>query len=195
MLRECAAVRTNVGFLDGSTLGKIDVQGPDAGSFLDLIYTNLMSSLKVGMIRYGVMCWPDGMIIDDGTAIRLAEDRYLITTTTGNAAKILDWLEEWHQTEWPHFDVAFTSVTEQWATMALAGPDLPLTAGRACSLPGRRRRALSLHGLAKHHAWPDCRPASAGSPSRASWLTRSTSPGPTRPRCGTRSGRSANRAG
>ena len=123
VLRECAAVRTNVGFLDGSTLGKIDVQGPDAAAFLDLIYTNLMSSLKVGLIRYGVMCSPDGMIIDDGTAIRLAQDRYLITTTTGNAAMIMDWLEEWHQTEWPQFDVAFTSVTEQWATMALAGPE------------------------------------------------------------------------
>lgn len=123
VLRECAAVRTNVGFLDGSTLGKIDVQGADAGRFLDLIYTNLISSLKVGMIRYGVMCGPDGMIIDDGTAIRLADDRYLITTTTGNAAKILDWLEEWHQTEWADLNVAFTSVTEQWATIALAGPN------------------------------------------------------------------------
>lgn len=120
--RECAAARTNVAFMDGSTLGKIDVQGPDAAAFLDLLYTNLMSTLKVGMIRYGVMCGPDGMALDDGTVFRLAPERYLVTTTTGNAAKILDWMEEWLQTEWPEMRVWCTSVTEQWATMALVGP-------------------------------------------------------------------------
>ena len=120
--RECAAARTGVAFMDASTLGKIDVQGPDAGAFLDLLYTNLMSSLKVGSIRYGVMCGVDGMTIDDGTVFRLADDRFLVTTTTGNAAKILDWMEEWLQTEWPHLRVWCTSVTEQWATMALVGP-------------------------------------------------------------------------
>ena len=120
--RECTGARTNVAFMDGSTLGKIDVQGPDAPVFLDLLYTNLMSSLKVGMIRYGVMCGPDGMAIDDGTVFRLSPQRYLATTTTGNAAKILDWMEEWQQTEWPHLRVWCTSVTEQWATMALVGP-------------------------------------------------------------------------
>ena len=72
VLRECAAVRGGVGILDGSTLGKIDVQGPDAGEFLDLLYTNMMSTLKVGMVRYGVMCGVDGMVIDDGTVMRLA---------------------------------------------------------------------------------------------------------------------------
>ena len=71
MLRECAAVRGGVGIMDGSTLGKIDVQGPDAGEFLDLLYTNMMSSLKVGAIRYGVMCGTDGMVLDDGTVLRL----------------------------------------------------------------------------------------------------------------------------
>ena len=120
--RECRAARTTVGFLDGSTLGKIDVQGPDAGAFLDLMYTNLMSSLKVGMIRYGVMCGPDGMVIDDGTVFRIADDRFLVTTTTGNAAMVLDWFEEWLQTEWPQLRVWCASVTEQWATMALVGP-------------------------------------------------------------------------
>ncbi len=120
--RECAAARTGVAFMDGSTLGKIEVQGPDAGAFLDRMYTNLMSSLKVGSIRYGVMCGVDGMVIDDGTVFRLAEDRFLLTTTTGNAAKIMDWLEEWLQTEWPELRAWCTSVTEQWATMAVVGP-------------------------------------------------------------------------
>jgi sarcosine oxidase subunit alpha len=98
------------------------VQGPDAPRFLDLIYTNMMSSLAVGMIRYGLMCRPDGMVLDDGTAARLAEDRYLITTTTGGAAAVLDWLEEWLQTEWPHLRVHCTSVTDHWSTVALVGP-------------------------------------------------------------------------
>ena len=120
--RECAAVRTGLGFMDASTLGKIDVQGRDAGAFLDLLYTNLMSSLKVGSIRYGVMCGVDGMVTDDGTVFRLAPNHFLVTTTTGNAAKVLDWMEEWLQTEWPQLQVWCTSVTEQWATLALVGP-------------------------------------------------------------------------
>jgi sarcosine oxidase subunit alpha len=122
VLRECAAVRGGVGILDGSTLGKIDVQGPDSGAFLDLLYTNMMSTLKVGMVRYGVMCGVDGMVIDDGTVMRLAEDRYQAFTTTGGAAPILDWMEEWLQTEWPHLRVRLTSVTEQWHTFAVVGP-------------------------------------------------------------------------
>ncbi|MFG2276391.1 sarcosine oxidase subunit alpha family protein [Streptomyces chartreusis] len=122
VLRECRATREGVGFMDASTLGKIDVQGPDAAVFLDRLYTNMMSTLKVGMIRYGVMCRPDGMVFDDGTVIRVAQDRFLITTTTGNAAAVLDWMEEWHQTEWPELKVHCTSVTEQWATVALVGP-------------------------------------------------------------------------
>ncbi|MCG7593333.1 glycine cleavage T C-terminal barrel domain-containing protein [Mycobacterium sp. PSTR-4-N] len=122
VLRECAAVRTGVGILDGSTLGKIDVQGPDAGEFLDLLYTNVMSTLKVGMVRYGVMCGVDGMVIDDGAVMRLAEDRYMAFTTTGGAARILDWMEEWLQTEWPHLRVRLTSVTEQWHTFPVVGP-------------------------------------------------------------------------
>ncbi|MFD5126998.1 sarcosine oxidase subunit delta family protein [Streptomyces olindensis] len=122
VLRECRAAREGVAFMDASTLGKIDVQGPDAGVFLDRLYTNMMSTLKVGMIRYGVMCRPDGMVFDDGTVIRLAQDRFLVTTTTGNAAAVLDWMEEWLQTEWPELRVHCTSVTEQWATVALVGP-------------------------------------------------------------------------
>lgn len=122
VLRECRAARGGVAFMDASTLGKIDVQGPDAAAFLDLLYTNMMSTLKTGMIRYGVMCRPDGMIFDDGTVIRLAQERFLVTTTTGNAAAVLDWMEEWLQTEWPELRVHCTSVTEQWATVALVGP-------------------------------------------------------------------------
>ena len=122
VLRECAAARESVAFMDASTLGKIDVQGPDAALFLDRLYTNMMSTLKVGMIRYGVMCRLDGMVFDDGTVIRLAPDRFLVTTTTGNAATVLDWMEEWLQTEWPELRVHCTSVTEQWATVALVGP-------------------------------------------------------------------------
>ncbi|MFD0484204.1 glycine cleavage T C-terminal barrel domain-containing protein [Kineococcus sp. GCM10028916] len=122
VLRECAAVRTSVGILDGSTLGKIDVSGADAGEFLDLLYTNLVSSLKVGRARYGVMCGPDGMVLDDGTVLRLADDRFLVYTTTGGAAKVLDWMEEWLQTEWPHLRVHLTSVTEQFSTFPVVGP-------------------------------------------------------------------------
>ncbi|MFI6800450.1 2Fe-2S iron-sulfur cluster-binding protein [Streptosporangium canum] len=122
VLRECAAVRRGAGAMDVSTLGKIDLQGPDAAELLDRLYTAMMSTLPVGAIRYGVMCRPDGTVFDDGTVTRLAEDRFLATTTTGNAAAVLDWMEEWLQTEWPSLRVYCTSVTEQWATVALAGP-------------------------------------------------------------------------
>jgi sarcosine oxidase subunit alpha len=122
VLRECAAVRTRVGVMDASTLGKIEVTGPDAASFLDRMYTNRMSTLAPGRIRYGLMCGLDGMVFDDGVAMRLAEDRFLLTTTTGGAAKVLDHLEEWLQTEWPELRVWCTSVTEQWATIAVNGP-------------------------------------------------------------------------
>jgi sarcosine oxidase, subunit alpha len=121
--RECVALRTGVGALDASTLGKIEVVGPDAGVFLDRMYTNRMSNLAVGSIRYGLMLGLDGMVFDDGVAMRLAEDRYLVTTTTGGAAGVLDRFEEWLQTEWPDLRVYCTSVTEQWAVVAVGGPD------------------------------------------------------------------------
>ncbi|GAA3731611.1 sarcosine oxidase subunit alpha [Spinactinospora alkalitolerans] len=120
--RECRAARRGVAMMDVSTLGKIEVQGPDAAAFLDLVYTNLISTLNVGRIRYGLMCTADGMVLDDGTVMRLAEHRFLLTTTTGNAAAVLDWLEEWSQTEWPHLRVRMASVTDHWATVALVGP-------------------------------------------------------------------------
>jgi sarcosine oxidase subunit alpha len=120
--RECLAVRNAVGAMDASTLGKIEVLGPDAPAFLDRMYTNRMSNLAVGSIRYGLMLGLDGMVLDDGVAMRLAEDRYLVTTTTGNAAVVLDRFEEWLQTEWPGLRVYCTSVTEQWAVVAINGP-------------------------------------------------------------------------
>lgn len=120
--RECIAVRTGVGVMDATTLGKIDVVGRDSPAFLDRMYTNVMSSLQVGSIRYGMMVGLDGMVMDDGVAMRLADDRYVLTTTTGGAAAVLDHLEEWLQTEWPSLNVYCTSVTEQWATVAVAGP-------------------------------------------------------------------------
>lgn len=120
--RECLAVRNAVGAMDASTLGKIEVVGPDAPAFLDRMYTNRMSNLKPGSIRYGLMCGLDGMVFDDGVAMRLSEDRYLVTTTTGGAARVLDHFEEWLQTEWTDLRVFCTSVTEQWAVVALNGP-------------------------------------------------------------------------
>ena len=122
VLRECRAARTGVAMMDVSTLGRIDVIGRDAGEFLNRIYTNGMARLPVGAVRYGLMCRADGMVFDDGVVARLAPDHFHLTTTTGNAAAVLDWLEEWSQTEWPELDLTCTSVTEQWATVAVVGP-------------------------------------------------------------------------
>jgi len=108
--------------VDATTLGKIEIVGPDAPEFLNRIYTNAFAKLAVGSGRYGLMCKADGMVFDDGVVLRLAEDRFVATTTTGNAAVVLDWLEEWLQTEWPDLRVYCTSVTEQWATIAVVGP-------------------------------------------------------------------------
>ncbi|WP_426504498.1 2Fe-2S iron-sulfur cluster-binding protein [Dactylosporangium sp. McL0621] len=150
--RECVAARTGVAMMDASTLGKIDVHGPDAAEFLDRMYTNVMSSLAVGAVRYGVMCRLDGMVFDDGTVARLAEDRFLVTTTTGNAAAVLDWFEEWRQTEWPGLEVWCTSVTEQWSTVAVVGPHsravLGTVGGDLADLPFMRWRDARVAGLA-----------------------------------------------
>ncbi len=120
--RECLAVRRAAGVMDASTLGKVELVGPDTATFLDRLYTNRMSTLAVGSIRYGLMLGLDGMVFDDGVAMRLAEDRFLITTTTGGAAKVMDHVEEWLQTELPELRVYATSVTEQWSTIAVNGP-------------------------------------------------------------------------
>ena len=120
--REVKAARESVGILDYSTLGKIDICGPDAAAFLNRVYTNPWTKLGVGRCRYGVMLRDDGMVMDDGVTVRLAEDHFLMTTTTGNAASVLSWLEEWLQTEWPDLRVHCTSVTEQFATISICGP-------------------------------------------------------------------------
>jgi sarcosine oxidase subunit alpha len=122
VLRECRAAREGLAVMDASTLGKIDIQGPDAAEFLNRMYTNAFAKLAVGSCRYGLLCKPDGMVFDDGVVMRLADDRFLATTTTGGAAAVLDWFEEWLQTEWPELRVHCTSVTEQWATVAVVGP-------------------------------------------------------------------------
>ncbi len=120
--REVMAVRSSVGMLDASTLGKIDLQGRDVAEFLNRIYTNAWSKLAIGRCRYGLMLGEDGMVFDDGVTARLAEKHYLMSTTSGGAARVFAWLEEWLQTEWPDLQVYATSVTEQWATVSLSGP-------------------------------------------------------------------------
>ena len=121
--REVLAARTSVGIFDASTLGKIEVIGPDAAEFLDRVYTGKFSTLKVGRIRYGIMLGENGMVIDDGVSARLAQDRFLVSTTSGHAGSVLAWLEEWLQCEWVDLRVRCAGVTEQWATLALTGPD------------------------------------------------------------------------
>ena len=120
--REVSAVRTAVGFCDVSTLGKIDVQGPDAGVFLDRLYINTFSTLPVGRARYGVMLREDGFVMDDGTTARLAPDRFVMTTTTANAEPVYRHMQFCHQVLWPDLDVQLASVTEQWAQFSIAGP-------------------------------------------------------------------------
>jgi sarcosine oxidase subunit alpha len=121
--RECLAVRNSVGILDASTLGKIDIQGADAREFLNRVYTNAWTKLDVGKARYGLMCKEDGMVFDDGVTACLADNHFVMTTTTGGAARVMEWLEIYHQTEWPELKVYFTSVTDHWATMTLSGPN------------------------------------------------------------------------
>ena len=115
-------VRERVGVCDVSTLGKIDVQGSDAGTFLDRVYANTFSTLAVGKARYGLMLREDGFVLDDGTTARLAEDHYFMTTTTANALRVMQHLEYCHQCIWPDLDVQMVSVTEEWAQYAVAGP-------------------------------------------------------------------------
>ncbi|MDB4245063.1 sarcosine oxidase subunit alpha family protein [Amylibacter sp.] len=121
--REILNTRTNVGLLDASTLGKIIVKGPDAGKFLDMIYTNLMSNLKVGHCRYGLMCTENGFLSDDGVVARLDENTFLCHTTSGGSDRIHAWMEEWLQTEWWDWKVYTANVTEQYAQIAVVGPN------------------------------------------------------------------------
>jgi sarcosine oxidase subunit alpha len=120
--REVGFVRNTVGVCDVSTLGKIDIQGPDAGAFLDTVYTNMFSSLPEGRVRYGLMLREDGHVMDDGTTARLGPQHYVMTTTTAAAGNVMRHLEFVHQCLRPDLNVRFTSVTEQWAQFAVAGP-------------------------------------------------------------------------
>jgi sarcosine oxidase subunit alpha len=120
--REVTAVRNAVGICDVSTLGKIDMQGPHAAVLLDQVYANTVSTLAVGRVRYGIMLREDGIVLDDGTVSRLGDTHYLVTTTTANAARVMQHLEFCHQVLWPELDVQIVSVTDQWAQYAIAGP-------------------------------------------------------------------------
>jgi len=120
--REVLAVRSAVGMVDISTLGKIELKGPDAGAFLGRLYINGFAKMKTGRARYGVMLREDGMAFDDGTVSRLAADRYFLTVTTANAAPVMQHMEFCHRVHWPELDVQFCSVSDAWAAMAVAGP-------------------------------------------------------------------------
>ncbi|RJG40481.1 sarcosine oxidase subunit alpha family protein [Mesorhizobium sp. DCY119] len=122
MKREVRAVRSAVGVCDVSTLGKIHIEGPDAADFLERLYTNKWKKLPIGRARYGLMLREDGFVFDDGTTSRLGEERFLMTTTTSNAAAVLEHIEYLHQCVWPHLDVRYAAVTEDWAQFSIAGP-------------------------------------------------------------------------
>ncbi|GGF24813.1 sarcosine oxidase subunit alpha [Aliidongia dinghuensis] len=121
--RECKAVRESLGIFDASTLGKIEIVGPDAAEFMNRMYTNAWTKLAPGRCRYGVLLGEDGFIRDDGVIGRLTSDRFHVTTTTGGAARVLAMMEDYLQTEWPDLKVWLTSTTEQWAVIALNGPN------------------------------------------------------------------------
>ncbi len=120
--REIINTRQNVGLLDASTLGKILVKGPDAAAFLDLIYTNMMSTLKPGRCRYGLMCTENGFLFDDGVVVRISEDEFLCHSTSGGSDRVHAWMEEWLQTEWWDLKVYTANVTEQFSQVAIVGP-------------------------------------------------------------------------
>ena len=121
-IRETARTRQTVGMVDVSTLGKIAVQGPDATEFINRLYVNGFAKLPVGRARYGIMLRDDGMVLDDGTTWRMAEDDYFMTTTTAQAGEVMRFMEELRQTRWPDLKVHITSVSDQWAAIAVAGP-------------------------------------------------------------------------
>ncbi len=131
--RVCLAARNGVAMLDASTLGKIDIQGKDVREFLNRVYSNAWSQLAPGKCRYGLMLNEAGMVMDDGVTACITDTHFLMTTTTGGAANVLNWLEKWHQTEWPELEVYMTSVTDHWATAALVGPKSREVLAKLCS--------------------------------------------------------------
>ncbi|WP_299841237.1 sarcosine oxidase subunit alpha family protein [uncultured Jannaschia sp.] len=120
--REIRNTREKLGLLDASTLGKILVRGPDAGRFLDMLYTNMMSTLKPGKCRYGLMCDENGFLMDDGVVARIDDQTFLCHTTTGGAERIHGWMEDWLQCEWWDWKVHALNLTEQFAQIAVVGP-------------------------------------------------------------------------
>ncbi|MCW5238106.1 sarcosine oxidase subunit alpha family protein [Verminephrobacter eiseniae] len=153
--RECLAARHGVALMDASTLGKIQIDGPDAREFLNRIYANAWSQLAVGKCRYGLMLDENGMVMDDGVTACITPRQFYMTTTTGGAARVLNWLERWHQTEWPELKVWMTSVTDHWTTIALVGPQARTVLARLCpdidlcadSFQFMDWRAGTVHGL------------------------------------------------
>lgn len=133
--RECLAARNAIGMLDASTLGKIDIRGEDAVKLLNMIYTNAWDQLAPGRCRYGLMLNEHGMVFDDGVTTCIGDNHYHMTTTTGGAARVLNWLEEWLQIEWPHCKVYCTSVTEQWAVASISGPQCRALLAELCAHP------------------------------------------------------------
>ena len=132
-LREAAVARSGVALFDGSPLGKIEVCGPDAAAFLDRIYVGNASTLKVGRARYGLMLSEHGIVIDDGVFVRLADDRFLVHTTSGGADRISASMDEWLQCEWVDLDVVVLPVTTQWAVMTVSGPQARDLIARLCT--------------------------------------------------------------
>ena len=130
--RECLAVRNSLGMMDASTLGKIDIQGKDAREFLSRVYTNAWMKLAPGSCRYGLMCNEKGMIIDDGVSTCINDNHFIMTTTTGGAASVYSTLEMWLQTEWSHLDVHLSSVTDQYSTVAVVGPNARKLMSKLC---------------------------------------------------------------
>lgn len=143
--RECRAARERVALVDVSTLGKIDVRGPDAAWFLDQLYVNAIGAMRAGQARYGVMCQLDGAILDDGVVMRLGARHFFVTTSTSHAATVVDWMEEWLQTEWPSRRVWVTPVTEQFATVAIVGPRARDVLARLAPTLDLAREAFPFH--------------------------------------------------
>ena len=131
--REVRATRSSVGIFEGSPLGKIEVTGADAGVFLDRIFVNTASTLKPGKARYGVMANEHGVVFDDGVFVRLSEDLFLCSTTSGGADHMYAWMEEWLQCEWTDLDVYVSNATTAWATFAVAGPRSRDLLSRLCA--------------------------------------------------------------
>jgi len=149
--RECVAVRTSVGMFDASTLGKIEVVGKDAAEFLNRFYVNNWSNLGVNRSRYGILCRDDGFVYDDGVIVRLADDRFHVTTTTGGAARVFGMMEDYIQTEWNDLSVWITSTTEQWSVVAVQGPKARDVLAKLVTDVDLSAAALPHMGVARGH--------------------------------------------